>query len=151
MANKYLNVLVGGAATPINITDVVAINATGNDGDVAGSAVITYINGSTLTLASDATDNACLAFGFDVAAGPSVVRSLWEAIIAAGALPWNLVIYPSPSVIFGWTILPAVSQASQYVGQDGDPAGSASFAAKQSSSVAAKDGGAIVWTGITIG
>lgn len=146
MANKYLNVLVGGAATPINITDVVAINATGNDGDVAGSAVITYINGSTLTLASDATDN-----GFDVAAGPSVVRSLWEAIIAAGALPWNLVIYPSPSVIFDWTILPAVSQASQYVGQDGDPAGSASFAAKQSSSVAAKDGGAIVWTGITIG
>ena len=42
MANKYLNVLVGGANTPINIEDVVAVAATGNAGNVATTAVLTY-------------------------------------------------------------------------------------------------------------
>ena len=145
MANKYLNVLVDGANTPINIEDVVAVAATGNAGDVATTAVLTYKNGKTLTLTTPADDN-----GFAVATAPLVVRCLWEAIIAAGSQPWNMVMYPGPSSVFDWTIQPATSQSSEYIKQSANPAGSASFAGKQSGSVVAKDGGAIVWSTVTI-
>tara|TARA_R110002020_G_C15776022_1_gene728655 strand:+ start:88 stop:528 length:441 start_codon:yes stop_codon:yes gene_type:complete len=145
MANKYLNILVGGANTPINIDDVVTVAATGNAGNIATTAVLTYKNGGTLTLTTPADGN-----GFAVATGPLVVRSLWQAIIAAAAQPWNMVMYPGSSEVFDWTIQPATSQASQYRKQDANPAGSATFAGKQSGSVLAKDGGAIVWSTITI-
>ncbi len=145
MANKYLNVLVGGANTPINIEDVVAVAATGNAGNVATTAVLTYKNGKTLTLTTPADGN-----GFAVATAPLVVRCLWEAIIAAGSQPWNMVMYPGTSSVFDWTIQPAVSQASEYRKQSANPAGSATFEGKQSGSVLAKDGGAIVWSTITI-
>ena len=143
MANKYLNVLVGGVNTPINIDDVVAVAATGHATNAA-TAVLTYKNSSTLTLTTPADDN-----GFAVATGPDVVRSLWEAIIAANALPWNMVMYPGTSEVFGWTVQPATSQASEYAAQDAPPADTV-FAAKQSTSVLAKDGGAIVWSTVTI-
>jgi len=145
MANKYLNVLVGGANTPINIEDVVAVAATGNAGNVATTAVLTYKNGKTLTLTTPADSN-----GFAVATAPLVVRCLWEAIIAAGSQPWNMVMYPGPSSVFDWTIQPATSQASEYRKQSANPAGSATFEGKQSGSVLAKDGGAIVWSTVTI-
>ena len=130
MANKYLNVLVGGANTPINIEDVVAVAATGNAGDVVTTAVLTYKNGKTLTLTTPADDN-----GFAVATAPLVVRCLWEAIIAAGSQPWNMVMYPGPSSVFDWTIQPATSQSSEYIKQSANPAGSATFAAKQSTAL----------------
>ena len=145
MANKYLNVLVDGANTPINIEDVVAVAATGNAGNVATTAVLTYKNGKTLTLTTPADAN-----GFAVATAPLVVRCLWEAIIAAGSQPWNMVMYPGPSSVFDWTIQPATSQASEYRKQSANPAGSATFEGKQSGSVLAKDGGAIVWSTVTI-
>tara|TARA_R110002050_G_C8859437_1_gene507295 strand:- start:617 stop:1057 length:441 start_codon:yes stop_codon:yes gene_type:complete len=145
MANKYLNVLVGGVNTPVNIDDVVAVAATGNAGNVATTAVLTYKNSSTLTLTTPADDN-----GFAVATAPDVVRSLWEAIIAANALPWNMVMYPGTSEAFGWTVQPATSQDSEYAKQSAVPVAPGTFEAKQSSSVLAKDGGAIVWSTVTI-
>jgi len=144
MANKYLNVLVGGVNTPINIDDVVAVAATGHATNAA-TAVLTYKNSSTLTLTTPADDN-----GFAVATGPDVVRSLWEAIIAANALPWNMVMYPGTSEVFGWTVQPATSQDSEYAKQSAVPVAPGTFEAKQSSSVLAKDGGAIVWSTVTI-
>ncbi len=129
MASKYLNVLVGGVNTPINIDEVVTIVATGNAGDVATTVVMTYKNLKTLTLTTPADDN-----GFAVATGSDVERSLWEAIIAASSQPWNMVMYPSPSKAFGWTLSPATSQASDYAAQNAPPADTV-FAAKQSAGV----------------
>ena len=132
MANKYLNILVGGANTPINIDDVVTVAATGNAGDVATTAVLTYKNGGTLTLTTPADDN-----GFAVATGALVVRSLWQAIIAAAAQPWNMVMYPGSSAVYDWTIQPDASVAPaagsrSYIGQNDTPSGSSTFASKQS-------------------
>ena len=112
---------------------------------LATTAVLTYKNSSTLTLTTPADDN-----GFAVATGPDVVRSLWEAIIAANALPWNMVMYPGTSEAFGWTVQPATSQDSEYAKQSAVPVAPGTFEAKQSSSVLAKDGGAIVWSTVTI-
>ena len=150
MANKYLNILVGGANTPINIDDVVTVAATGNNGNIATTAVLTYKNGGTLTLTTPADAN-----GFAVATGALVVRSLWQAIIAAAAQPWNMVMYPGSSAVYDWTIQPDASVvpaagSRSYIGQNDTPSGSASFASKQSGSVLAKDGGAIVWSTVTI-
>jgi len=145
MANKYLNVLVGGANTPINIDDVVAVSATGQAGGNAAIAVLTYKNSTTLTLTTPADTD-----GFDVATGALVVRSLWQAIVAAGALPWNMVMYPGTTEVFDWTVQPATSQASDYIGQNTTPSGSSTFEAKQSESVLSKAGAAIVWSTVTI-
>ena len=144
MANKYLNILVGGANTPVNIDDVVAVAATGHASNAA-TAVLTYKNSTTLTLTTPATDA-----GFAVATGALVVRSLWEAIIAAGALPWNMVMYPGTSEVFDWTVQPATSQDSDYMGQNDTPSGSSTFEAKQSEAVLSKAGAAIVWSTVTI-
>tara|TARA_R110000751_G_C13508764_1_gene451282 strand:- start:47 stop:487 length:441 start_codon:yes stop_codon:yes gene_type:complete len=145
MANKYLNILVGGANTPINIDDVVAVAATGNGGAVATTAVLTYKNSTTLTLTTPAT-----TAGFAVASAPLVVRALWQAIIAANAKPWNMVMFPGTSEVFDWTVQPATSQDSDYMGQNDTPSGSSTFAAKQSESVLSKAGEAIVWSTVTI-
>jgi hypothetical protein len=145
MANKYLNILVGGANTPVNIDDVVAVSATGQAGNTAAIAVLTYKNSTTLTLTTPADSD-----GFAVATGALVVRSLWEAIIAAGALPWNMVMYPGTSEVFDWTVQPATSQDSDYIGQNTTPSGSSTFEAKQSEAVLSKASAAIVWSTVTI-
>ena len=50
MANKFLNVLIGGVQTPINIDDVVAVAATkGAAGSAAGKVEIFYASGKKAT------------------------------------------------------------------------------------------------------
>jgi hypothetical protein len=58
--------------------------------------------------------------------------------------------YPGTSEVFGWTVQPATSQDSEYAKQSAVPVAPGTFEAKQSSSVLAKDGGAIVWSTVTI-
>ena len=47
------------------------------------------------------------------------------------------------------SVAPAAGSRS-YIGQNDTPSGSSTFASKQSGSVLAKDGGAIVWSTVTI-
>ena len=137
MANKFLNILIDSVVTPVNIDDVVAVVATGNNGNVATTVAITYKSGKVATLTTPADDN-----GFNVATAPNVQRAFWSAITAAQELPWNMVSYPAP----GKELVLMVEPASK---QDAPPADTV-FAGKQSSAVLAKDSGAIVWSTITI-
>ena len=144
MANKFLNILIDSVVTPVNIDDVVAVVATGNNGNVATTVAITYKSGKVATLTTPADDN-----GFNVATAPNVQRAFWSAITAAQELPWNMVSYPAPGKELILMVEPATSQSSEYAKQDAPPADTV-FAGKQSSAVLAKDSGAIVWSTITI-
>jgi len=144
MANKFLNILINSVVTPVNIDDVVAVVATGNNGDVATTVAITYKSGKVATLTTPADDN-----GFNVATAPNVQRAFWSAITAAQELPWNMVSYPAPGKELILMVEPATSQSSEYAKQDAPPADTV-FAGKQSSAVLAKDSGAIVWSTIAI-
>ena len=144
MANKFLNILIDSVVTPVNIDDVVAVVATGNNGNVATTVAITYKSGKVATLTTPADDN-----GFNVATAPDVQRAFWSAITAAQELPWNMVSYPAPGKELILMVEPATSQSSEYAKQDAPPADTV-FAGKQSSAVLAKDSGAIVWSTITI-
>tara|TARA_R100000808_G_C2118619_1_gene130490 strand:+ start:690 stop:1127 length:438 start_codon:yes stop_codon:yes gene_type:complete len=144
MANKFLNILIDSVVTPVNIDDVVAVVATGNNGNVATTVAITYKSGKVATLTTPADDN-----GFNVATAPNVQRAFWSAITAAQELPWNMVSYPAPGKELILMVEPATSQSSEYAKQDAPPADTV-FAGKQSSAVLAKDSGAIVWSTIAI-
>jgi hypothetical protein len=144
MANKFLNILIDSVVTPVNIDDVVAVAATGNNGNVATTVAITYKSGKVATLTTPADDN-----GFNVATAPNVQRAFWSAITAAQELPWNMVSYPAPGKELILMVEPATSQSSEYAKQDAPPADTV-FAGKQSSAVLAKDSGAIVWSTIAI-
>jgi hypothetical protein len=143
MANKFLNILIDSVVTPVNIDDVVAVVATGNNGNVATTVAITYKSGKIATLTTPADDN-----GFNVATAPDVQRAFWSAITAAQELPWNMVSYPAPGKELVLTVEPASSQSSEYVKQGA--AKTDTFAAKQSSAVLAKDSGQIVFSSIAI-
>jgi len=143
MANKFLNILINSVVTPVNIDDVVAVVATGNNGNVATTVAITYKSGKVATLTTPADDN-----GFNVATAPDVQRAFWSAITAAQELPWNMVSYPAPGKELVLMVEPASSQSSEYVKQGA--AKTDTFAAKQSSAVLAKDSGQIVFSSITI-
>ena len=143
MANKFLNILIDSVVTPVNIDDVVAVVATGNNGNVATTVAITYKSGKVATLTTPADDN-----GFNVATAPDVQRAFWSAITAAQELPWNMVSYPAPGKELVLTVEPASSQSSEYVKQGA--AKTDTFAAKQSSAVLAKDSGQIVFSSIAI-
>ena len=143
MANKFLNILINSVVTPVNIDDVVAVVATGNNGNVATTVAITYKSGKIATLTTPADDN-----GFNVATAPDVQRAFWSAITAAQELPWNMVSYPAPGKELVLTVEPASSQSSEYVKQGA--AKTDTFAAKQSSAVLAKDSGQIVFSSIAI-
>ena len=144
MANKFLNILIDSVVTPVNIDDVVAVAATGNNGNVATTVAITYKSGKVATLTTPADDN-----GFNVATAPNVQRAFWSAITAAQELPWNMVSYPAPGKELILMVEPPTSQSSEYAKQDAPPADTV-FAGKQSSAVLAKDSGAIVWSTIAI-
>jgi len=145
MANKFLNVLIAGVVTPVNIDDVVAVVATGNNGNVATTVAITYQSGKVATLTTPADDD-----GFNVATAPNVQRAFWSAITKAQEQPWNMVSYPAPGQEIVLTVEPATSQASEYAKQSAVPVAPGTFQAKQSTSVLSKDGLAIVWSTITI-
>ena len=144
MASKFLNVLIDSVVTPVNIEDVVAVVATGNNGNVATTVAITYKSGKIATLTTPAT-----TAGFNVANAPSVQRAFWSAITKALELPWNMVSYPAPGESFIVEVEPAASQSSSYTSQ-GSGGGADGLAAKSSSVVLAKDGGQIVFASIAI-
>ena len=144
MANKFLNILIDSVVTPINIDDVVAVVATGNNGNVATTVAITYKSGKIATLTTPAT-----TAGFNVANAPSVQRAFWSAITKALELPWNMVSYPAPGESFSIEVEPASSQASSYASQ-GSGGGGATLEAKSSSVVLSKAGAAIVFASVTI-
>ena len=144
MASKFLNVLIDSVVTPVNIEDVVAVVATGNNGNVATTVAITYKSGKIATLTTPAT-----TAGFNVANAPSVQRAFWSAITKAQELPWNMVSYPAPGESFIVEVEPAASQSSSYTSQ-GSGGGADGLAAKSSSVVLAKDGVKIVFASIAI-
>ena len=144
MASKFLNVLIDSVVTPVNIEDVVAVVATGNNGNVATTVAITYKSGKIATLTTPAT-----TARFNVANAPSVQRAFWSAITKALELPWNMVSYPAPGESFSIEVEPASSQASSYAKQSAG-GGGATLEAKSSSVVLSKAGAAIVFASITI-
>jgi len=144
MASKFLNVLINSVVTPVNIDDVVAVVATGNNGNVATTVAITYKSGKIATLTTPADSN-----GFNVANAPSVQRAFWSAITKAQELPWNMVSYPAPGEAFVIAVEPASSQSSTY-GKQSAGGGANTLPAKSSSVVLAKDGGQIVFSSIGI-
>ena len=68
---------------------------------------------------------------FTVAYEATVEKAWWDVIIAALATPWNLPVYPSLDQAWGYTFLPT-PQSSDYRKQSANPAGSSTFAGKQS-------------------
>ena len=129
---KYLNMNVSGVQTPLKISDVVTITvaATGL------TTVLTYAGSGTATInigAATATSRP-----------PSTptqralwVRGLWEQVIKGVSQPWNLPMVPSESVTWDFTASPSAAVAPaagarSYISQSANPAGSASFASKQS-------------------
>ena len=113
MANKFLNVLIDGVQTPINIDDVVAVAATkGSVGSSAGKVEIFYASGKKATLTASGTSNAT-TWATD-AENANVQKGFWEAIIDAQAYPWNMVIYPSPGVAWDQTYSPDPTNVVEY-------------------------------------
>tara|TARA_R100001369_G_C3250740_1_gene156049 strand:- start:90 stop:548 length:459 start_codon:yes stop_codon:yes gene_type:complete len=137
MANKFVNMTVGGAITPINVEDVVAVSATGQTNAAGAAAIIvmTYKNGTTMTFSTGIN-----VLAFSVAYEPTIEKAWWDVIISALATPWNLPVYPSLDEAWGYTFLP-VSQASQYVRQSATPTLN-TFEAKQSQELKANNAAA---------
>ena len=146
MANKFLNILIGGVVTPVNIDDVVAVVATGHASNAA-TVAITYKSGKVATLTTPSGND-----GFAVATGPNVQRAFWSAITKAQELPWNMVSYPAPGQALTLMVEPANSVASsQTAANPKNPALAGSvFRSKQSTLVASKAGGEIVFSTIGI-
>ena len=137
MANKFVNMTVGGAIVPINVEDVVAVAATGqaNNANAAATIVMTYKNGTTMTFSTGTN-----LLAFTVAYEATIERAWWDIIIASLATPWNLPVFPSLSEAWLYTFLP-VSQASQYATQGATPTLS-TFEAKQSQPLKANNAAA---------
>ena len=113
MANKFLNVLIDGVQTPINIDDVVAVQATkGAANSSAGKVEIFYASGKKATITASGNTTA-LTWTSD-AENANVQKGFWEAIIDAQAYPWNMVIYPSPAVAWDQTYSPDPTNVVEY-------------------------------------
>ena len=113
MANKFLNVLIDGVQTPINIDDVVAVQATkGAANSSAGKVEIFYASGKKATITASGQTNAT-TWASD-AENANVQKGFWEAIIDAQAYPWNMVIYPSPAVAWDQTYSPDPTNVVEY-------------------------------------
>jgi hypothetical protein len=139
---KFINLLVGGAITPINVEDVVKVVGTANGGN-ASTVVLTYKSAATLTITSEA--GAGKGFGNGSATTvANVVKGFWGAIIAAQSQPWNLPVYPSENGAWTASYLPA-SQDSDYYKQDDIPVSPGTFETKQSIMIQNDDDVAIVW------
>ena len=142
MADKFLNMALStGVVTPLKISDVATIVAAADAGAGATLQVvftITYGNGGTATLLSQARGGANAVFIPSTAAQKTAfIRGIWEQIIEGVSTPWKLPVLPYPSDSWDMTSSPAASVvpaagARSYVGQNDTPSGSASFAGKQS-------------------
>lgn len=114
MADKYLNVTLGtGAAatvTPLKVDGVVKIAVTTAAGaNPTCQAAITYDGGAIANLITTASVNATTAGSFvpqTLAQRNDLQKGLWDAVIAAGRMPWNLPVYPSQGRAWDQTFLP---------------------------------------------
>ena len=133
MADKFLNVNVGGVNTPLKISNVstIAVNGAGT------ITTITYSDGGAAIINIAAAG----AASFPPSTAPQQaawLRGLWQQVISGVATPWNLPIIPSPDTAWDFTVAPAAPQASQYVTQGATPT---------LNSMIAKVGTALIGTG----
>ena len=89
---KFVNILIGGEITPVNVEDVVTVAAASNTSN-ASTVTLTYKSGATLVITSEA--GADKGFG-TVATEAQVEKGFWGAILNAYQQPWNLPVYPAP-------------------------------------------------------
>ena len=87
---KFIRLLVGGAPTLINVTDVTTVVAVGAADAEAATLTISYASGGNTLLTTAASNTA----NFLVAGAPAVVQAFWNIIAEAVAQPWNQPIIP---------------------------------------------------------
>tara|TARA_R100000908_G_scaffold14719_1_gene5514 strand:- start:187 stop:666 length:480 start_codon:yes stop_codon:yes gene_type:complete len=119
MADKFLNVkLSDGTVTPMKISNVSTIAFAADSGSgntLQTNCVVTYADGGSVTIKSQARGGADAVFIPSTAGQKSeFVRALWQLCIEGVATPWNL---PVIGGVDGWdyTVEPASSQASSYL------------------------------------
>ena len=128
MADKYLNIALttAGVITPLKIDGVVkiAVQAVGT----AASAILTYEGGAIATLLTTARA-AALTPGSFVPQGAAQLatfqKGLWDAVIAAARMPWNLPVYPSQGTRWNQTFLPGSQPNSPIPAGNVGPTGGA--------------------------
>lgn len=115
MADKFLNVkLSDGTVTPMKISNVSTIAFAADSGSgntLQTNCVVTYADGGSVTVKSQARGGADAVFIPSTAGQKSeFVRALWQLCIEGVATPWNLPVIGGPS---GWdqTVSPAAPQA----------------------------------------
>ena len=149
MANKFLNVLIDGVQTPINIDDVVAVQATkgvvGGGSAAAGKVEIFYASGKKATITASGQTNAT-TWASD-AENANVQKGFWEAIIDAQAYPWNMVIYPSPGVAWDQTYSPDPTNVVEY---SKAALNNSVLQGKSSKEFVTVDGSAVLWASVVI-
>ena len=131
MADKFLNVTMSDATSkPLKIDNVVTITSAYAAG--VATFTLTYSSGGTAALARQG-DAAAIYVPATAAQLAEVVRTLWNIIASSASQPWNQPFYQGVGYSWdNWTVQPASSQASSYYEQDANPAGSSTFAAKNS-------------------
>ena len=87
---KFIRLLVGGAPTLINVTDVTTVVAVGAADAQAATLTISYASGGNTLLTTAASNTA----NFLVAGAPAVVQAFLNIIAEAVAQPWNQPIIP---------------------------------------------------------
>ena len=146
MANKFINVLINSVQTPVNIDDVVGVTATkGTNGSAAGKVEIFYASGKKATLTASGQTNAT-TWTSD-AMNANVEKGVWEAIIDAQALPWNMVIWPSPSVVWDQTYSPDPTADVEY---SKTAINNSVLQGKSSAQLTTYDGSVIAWATVVI-
>ena len=146
MANKFINVLINSVQTPVNIDDVVGVTATkGVASSSAGKVEIFYASGKVATITASGNTNA-LTWTSD-AMNANVEKGVWEAIIDAQALPWNMVIYPSPSVVWDQTYSPDPTADVVY---SQTAINNSVLQGKSSAQLTTQDGSVIAWATVVI-
>jgi len=144
MANaKFIRLLVGGAPTLINITDVTTVVAVGAGAAQAATLRISYASGGNTLLTTAANANA----NFLVAGAPAVVQAFWNIISEAITQPWNMPILPANGQSATLMAPPVSAAVVAPVGPAGSPVAvsNPTFASKQSSPVLNQGGTPLVF------
>ncbi len=142
---KFVNILIGGAITPINVEDVVTVAATASGGEDS-TVALSYKSGKVLTIQVEA--GAGKGFGTQTTAA-QVEKGFWGAILDAYEMPWNLPVYPAPGR--AWTAAYDNDPVDEvdYVTQGADPRDT-KFADKQPVTILNDDEEVIVWGSVAI-
>ena len=126
---KFIRLLVGGAPTLINVTDVTTVVATVTSTTAFGQVIITYASGGSTVLRTTANNTA----NFLASAIPTVSQAFWNLIAQAVAQPWNQ------------PILPLNGQSAPLMSPAVPQAQGAAFSAKQSAPVLNQGGTPLVF------